>query len=439
MTTRDVKARIQVPGSNFVHIRMDDSKIDNENIPCKEFSISDDVLNIADSAAVTISNVNGEHINKSSGELRFREGQKVTMDVSDPDVAAGKWVRHFTGRITNITTKSDLGGSDVVLSMMDLGWHLTSCDAYPLYREGKDKGKHVQIKHKTFKQLIKALIDPSWGFPTDPDGSATVEAFNDTNKNLKHGRQVIIQEHKPVLGAVLPFIQIEPGQKPFEILSLYAAREGVLINVGADGRLIFFRPHYDEQPLYTAEYHGTNDSASSKNNVEGSPSLQRGIDGLFSEVQCWSTVTIPPEVANSDNPNEAFRHDGYIAGTNPLPFNRLCVFSDGEAINQTLRKNRAIWKQRMGLFNSWTYKVEFTGLSQAGAFFVSDTMISVHDTVNGVPKGVYYVQSVNRSVTSSGIKSSLVIKKPGFLNPALNALRLGGGAKKAAKETPAKK
>ena len=208
----------------------------------------------------------------------------------------------------------------------------------------------------------------------------------------------------------------------------------MLVNVSARGGLVFFRPHYDKQPLYSASFHNVDNPYSSRTNVVGRPTLKEVIDGLFSEVQCWSTVVIPPEIQNTEKPNEIYRHNAYRPPQNPLPFFRREVFSDGEAINPQLRKNRAIWKYQLGLFNSWTYEVEFDGHSQGGAFFVSDEMISVNDSVHKLD-GVYYVQSVRRSSTlGSGLRSKLVIRKPGLLNPELTALKLGGGAKKAAKQ-----
>jgi len=388
-------------------------------IPAKEWSITDDVLNLSDCASFSIANDDGENAGK------FFVGQRIEMDESDPDVAGGQWCRMFTGRITMLKTYSDLhGGSNILVAAQDLGWHLTSCHAKPL----------VQIRNITFQKLLDILIDPTWGFgPTKgPEDKPLI------NK-LKHGRQVIIQNHKPQLGAILPFIQIEPSQAPFDLLKTYAAREGLLINVDPNGSLVFFRPNYTKQPLYSVQYHSSRDSQRSKNNIIGTPSLEESIDGLYSQVDCWSTVVIPPEIQNTENPNEMYRHDFYKPATNPLPFFRRHVFSDPEAINPQLRKNRAIWKHQLDMFNSWTYEVEFPYHSQrvedgapgpGGARFASDNMIAVNDTVNKVPPGVYYVQAVQRSLTlKNGSRTKLTIRKPGLLNPELDSLELGAGSK----------
>jgi len=413
------KVRIRFPAGGKQNANIDvtvdqtDLVLYTNVFPAKEWSLTDDVMNLSDSAAVTIANDNGEN----SGKITV--GQLIIIDESDPDVASGQWIRQFTGRVTAVETNSDVqGGSNIMVTAMDLGWHLTSSHGPPL----------KNIKSIRFQKLLDLLIDPSWGLaPTETDG--------DLNTRLKHGRQVIVQDHKPQLGAILPFIQIEPGQSPFDILRTYVQREGLLINVGAKGQLIFFRPNYKNQPLFKVEYHSTKEThGDSEFALIGRPTLRESIDGLYSEVQCWSTVVIPPEIANSENPNEMYRHTTYKPSENPLPFARRHVFSDGEAINPALRKNRATWKFQIDAFNSWEYSCEFPRHSQSGGFFTSNTMISIDDTVNKVPKGDYFIQRVQRSLTlRDGKRTKLTIRKPGLLNPDLQALKIGGGAKNAAK------
>lgn len=394
-------------------------------IPAKEWCLDDDVLNIADSLSFTVANDNGENAGK------FRIGQKIIADEMHPDVAGGQWTRQFTGRVTSIDTGSDAGGGSVIsVGAMDLGWHLTSCHAEAL----------KNIKKVKFIRLLQMLLEPSWGITLSDD--PTTDAVKNTR--LKHGRQIIIQNYKPTLGAVLPYIQVEPGQAPFDLIRLYAQREGLLVNIGARGELVFFRPDYTQQALYRVEYHSTTDPRRNTNNLVGRPTVHETIDGLYSEVQCWSTVVIPPSITNTEDPNAAYRHTTYTPTTNPLPFHRRFIFSDGEAITDTLRKNRAIWKQQLDAFNCWSYDVEFDRHHQVddqrggAAFFVSNTMISCDDSVNGVAPGSYYVQRVRRSVTlRGGTSARLTIRKPGMLNPDLDALRLGGGAKRAAKQKKA--
>ena len=412
------KVRISIPSIGRT-ITSDPAKQVNAttSFPAKEWCVQDDVLNISDSASVTIANDDGE-IDRSI----FQMGARIELYESDAgvtDVSAGQWVPMFTGRITGVESYSDIhGGSNIQISAMDLGWHLTMCHGKPL----------VNLNHIKFSRLLDILIDPTWEFgPTDTTHG------NSLNRTLKQGRIGVQRVFNPQSGALLPFIQIEPGQTPFDILRTYAAREGVLINVGVKGNLILFRPDYSQPASYAVEYHPVKSATALRNNVVGRPSLRESIDGLYSEVQCWSTVVIPIAASGNitDNPNQSFRHFVYRPSINPLPFERRQVFSDSEAINPDMRKNRAIWKEQMDRFNSWEYTVEFPSHSQNGHFFVSDTMISVSDSMHRIA-GTYYVQRVQRSQTlSGGTRAKLTIRKPGLLDPTLTA-QLGGGAKAAA-------
>jgi prophage tail gpP-like protein len=220
---------------------------------------------------------------------------------------------------------------------------------------------------------------------------------------------------------------------PWQALQTYVQREGFLLNVGARGELILFRPDYSQDPSYGVEYHRQSESQREANNVIGRPSLRQSIEGIYSQTQCWSTVVNPLVNKAADkglNPNAAYRHDIYIPPANPLPFNRLHVVSDPEAINDKMQHMRAVWAYQMGQFQSWEYTVEFNSHSQRGLLFTSDTMITVNDTVNQV-SSTYYVQSVRRSLTlREGLRTRLTIRKP-LLDPSLQR-QLGGGAVKAA-------
>ncbi len=404
-----------------------DRSLSTDYFPCKEWSITDDILNMCDTACVTVPNVDGEN----SGQ--FYPGQRVEIELANANVRDGAWMRHFTGVVTETSTGSDMsGGSVIAITMMDVGWYLTSCVARPL----------LNIKNIRFKDLLYKLLDPTWGI-------TEIVATNDLNRRLRHGRQVVVQQFKVILGAILPFIQVEPGQTPFDIIQTYAQREGVLVNASVDGKLVFFRPDYEQQAQVKVVFSVANDSEV-PNTVSGRPSLRQSIDGLYSEVQCWSTVVLDPAVTgvnDKENPNAAFRHTTYPADyqkvrkapvkfTSPLGFNRRHVFSDPEAINDDLRLNRAIWKFQMGLFQSWQYETEFDRHEQDGAFFSSDTMATVDDRVNKV-KGMHYVQSVRKSQTlQGGSKSTLLLRRPGLLNPELQTLQIGGGAKGSSKVKP---
>ena len=410
------KARIRLPAGGDSSKAMTvtagvqpDARSQKNELPAKEWCINDDVLNVSDSASFTVDNDDGRNANK------FFLGQRVEIDLSDADVAGGDWIRSFTGRVIRIESASDLsGGSVILVSCMDLGWHLTSCMGQPL----------LSLKGMKLSTLIAKLIDSTWGFASTSAGP-NVNLGNALNRSLKQGRLGASLQFIPPLQLQYIPIQVEPGQTPWQILQTYAQRIGLLLNVGAKGDLILFQPQYNQQSPYTCvHYHGSKDGARNQNNVERRPTLTQSIDGIYSEVQCWSTVVKPVIVQESQisqDPNAQYTHSTYKPSSNPLPFNRRHVFSDGEAINKTMRDMRALWKYQIDQFNSWEYSVDIDRHSSNGVFYSSDTMQSVNDSINGVNSPLY-IQSVRRSVTiKDGTQAHLTLRKPYLLNPALQA------------------
>ena len=410
---------LRIPDGGLSILSGGDDSIDNKRtFLAKEWSVSDDILNVSDPASFSIANDDGENSGK------FQLGQRVEMEESDPDVADGAWTRCFTGRITSIETGSDVsGGSVIVVSCQDLGWHLTSSSGQP----------HLRIEGLTFDRMLQKLVDPSWGF-------GPVQASNKLNRTLKQGRQVITRDLNIQFKAVYPYVQIEVGQSVWDVMRVYAQREGVLVNVGAFGQLVLFRPNYSLATLYEGiEYHSSKNPLA--NNVIGRPTLKEVIDGVYNEVQCWTTILLSPKLGNKEDQNAGTYRETYRLDSNPLPFERRLTFSDTEAINRKMAKNRAIWKQQMERFNSWSYECELPTHSQVrdgvGSFLTSDQIIEVDDTVNGVQFGCY-IQTVRRSRTiRDGTKSRLTLRRAQLLDPTLQQTVGGGAAKGKPKTSPA--
>lgn len=380
------------------------------HIPIREWCLSDDVLSVADSASFTVANVDGENAGK------FQIGDKIALDEQHPEVANGAWVRQFTGRVTSIETGSDAGGGSViVVGAMDLGWHLTSSCAKPLQN----------LNGIRFHELLEKLIHPTWGIKPP-----TNDALGNTK--LKQGRLGVTRNLAPKLGAVLPYIQTEIGQTPWDIIAPYASREGYLVNIGADGELIYFRPDYAQPALYRAIYHGARDSRRNENNLTGRPAVHESIDGYYTRVQCWSTVVRAPAIQNTENPNASYTRSAISVDDSPLHFFRELAFSDCEAINHSMREQYARWRQGKAEFGCWEYTAEFPSHHQGGHFFTSNSMVTVDDSVNGVPLASYYVQRVQRSVTlRGGTKTKMLIRKPRLLDPTLHDFNpKGGGARR---------
>jgi hypothetical protein len=389
-----------------------------DSVPAKEICIIDDCTTASDSASLTVANINGENSN------RFFRGQRVEVDESDPAVAGGAWCPMFTGRVIKENARSGPSGSEIAIDLMDLGWHLTTSKAVPLQN----------INGITLGVLLQKVVDPSWGFrSTILAGQPDVTIGNVLNRTLKQGRQGALRQYAPPK-TILPYIQIEPGQTPWEILQTYLTRIGYLMNIGVRGDIILFRPDYSQPaPYETLHYYGTNSASSVLNNIVGTPTVISTIDGVFTETQCWSTVvkpTLVQDTEKSKDPNSQYRHYTYPAPVEVLPFVRREVFSDGEAISEEMRENRAIWKYQMGLFNSWSYECEVPAHSSNGVFYASDSMISVDDAFHGV-SGTFYIQRVKKTYGEGGGSSHLLLRKPYLLDPSLQT-QSGGGASRAA-------
>lgn len=380
-------------------------------LPCIEWTIDDDCMNVADSASFSIANIDGENTGK------LFPLQLVIIEVRDPDVAGGQWVSAFKGRILRLVHRSDQNlGSLIVAEAMDLGWHLTRCCATPL----------TSTASGTIDQLILKLVDPSWGI-----NRTAVTHGNVKNRQLKQGRFGVELSFIPELQKQFIRIQVEIGQTPWQVLSTYAARLGLAINVGVQGDIILFQPDYQQKIDYDAvHYHKSTEGERIQNNIIGTPTFEESGDGLYSSVLCFSTVVAPlitQSAQQQQDPNAQYRSAKYTPTVNPVPFVRVMNFMDSEAINKDMQVNRAIWKAQTDAFNSWSYTVELPQHSSGGVFFASDSMISVSDTVHQV-QGSLYVQKVRRSYSvSGGTRAQLTLRLPWLWNPSLQAQVKGSG------------
>lgn len=391
-------------------------------IPLKEWCINDDVLNVADTASFTVSNIDG------ANRDRFRVGQRVEIELADDEVSGGAWTRVFTGRVVRRRLGSDLSsGSVILVECMDLGWHLTSCCGRPL--QGTNG--------ITLDKLCENLLESTWGIKS----KATVG--NLLNRKLKQGRAGVLRSLPRDPTQVLPPIQVEPGQTPWQVFELYFHREGFLLNIGAEGDLVIFQPDYASASPYGAlEYHGSTDGNRNRNNIEGHPTLTEDIEGVYSEAQCWSTVVVPTppeEAAIARNPNAQYKWTIYKPSVNPLPFDRRHVAVDSEAINGEMRKNRAVYAYQMGAFNSWVYECDVNRHtskapgSREATFWATDAVVSVRDSIHGVDEKVF-IQGVRKSMTQrDGSKTHLTLRKANLLDPSLQAIPTGKSKKAAVK------
>jgi len=365
----------------------------------ESYEYTSDVLSLGDPCGFTLANPAGALTNK------IRCGDLIKVFMADPNVAGGETVRKLVGRVISRRASSERQrGSLVVVGAADLGWHLQSSCAR----------LHFRVRGKTFAELCKVFIDPSWGF-------AGVRLGNSANVRVKQGRAELEAQVNPAgPKPPPPVFQVEAGETVADKLLDYAQRERVLLNVSADGYLQIWTPSYDAAASYKFRYY-SDDSRVKQNNVE-SAVLDETIDGLYTNVTCVGQVlSYQQKEHQTNNPNEGKRAASYVPSDRPLTFNRILTYGDGEAVSKAQALDRARRKYDRGLFDSWTYTVVVKGHQQGGVFYEADTMADVDDQVHGFA-GKFYVSAVRYSRDrQSGTRTTLTLKKPNLLTKPTNA------------------
>jgi len=359
-----------------------------------EYAYDTDVLQLGDPCSVRIPNPDG----KLNGKIKL--GDPFELYVSHPDVSAGRKIRKLKGLVTTRQVEcSPDAGTKLTVGGADLGWHLLN-NVAPLW---------LRLRGIRFKTLLERVLDPSWSF-------AGVRTDNDTNRALKLGRTGAVQQLSGSVSALIPPIQVEPGEMIADLLILYARRARQLVNVSSDGYLQIWTPQSNPTPLYSFHLH-SEPARRQLNNIERA-TLYETIDSLYTEVVCVGTVVLPPNMVSATNPNEGRFRGTYRAPDNarPLPFARRFTFSDGDQLTKDQATDRARWKAERGLFDAWQYTCQVKGHVQNGVFFEPDTGVDLHDTVNGV-EGTYYVSAVRYAgrVDPPGQTTTLTCRKPGLL------------------------
>lgn len=371
----------------------------------KQFTYTSDILTLGDPFSVVVPDPRGQY------KGRLRPGATIKLKLQNPNVAGGAECLKMTGVIRQRSVRVDpRGGTSITLGCADLGWHLQTSDV-PYWKN---------LKGRRVRDLLDLCLDDSWGF----EG---LRLENDTNRALKLGRQGALIALRPKLALnVADVIETAVGEKPADLLTLYARRLGLLVNVSADGYLQTFAPNYDQDPVYRIDHHPLEKAESSRNNVK-SVEWAESCDETFTETHCVSQSIYTPQQATAsrvtydkegDSVNGGNIHAGALIGkhtaSDALPFAHRRFFSDGEMLSQAWVNYRAEWGYQRGLFNGWQYRVKVRGHFQSGRWWEPDTMVSVDDTVLDVVDN-YYVQSVTYTRDEQGDCADVLIRKANLL------------------------
>ena len=365
--------------------------VNGQQILTKDYCYISDVLGIGDPFSCTIPNPDGQYT------PYVTPGQSVKLYMSDSQVNGGAQILFFTGIVVSRDFVSNMQGSLMRITCCDLGWHLQNNTA-PVW---------LSLRGLRWDVLLKKLLDPSWGFTGVSNGASK------KNKNLRLGRAGAALEVTPqAYPPVLPRIQVEPGETCADILIKYAKLSKLLINVTGDGILQVFSPDYTTPNFYSLYLKKSTDPTRNQNNVQ-SVSITDSIDGIYTDVSCYSVVLIP-QYAQSNNPNEG-HFKGLYNDSKALPFVHRISFADAEQLSVTQAKNRSVWKANRGAFDSFKYEAVVYGHQQNGSFYTPDTMCSIDDTVHNI-RGNFYIQAVKyERDNQSGTKTTLTLRKAGLL------------------------
>jgi len=370
------------------------------------FSYSSDVLQIGDPFTITVPNPRGRYNDV------LRCGALIQLYLRNPNVNGGQQTLKHLGRIVRQTRTLSGQGSVIQLDCADLGWHLQTCAA-PLWYRVQGKPLYTVLFGNGGKD--QGIIDSSFGI-------RGVRATNEVNRLLRAGavnagRAVANQEIEHTLG-VLVYIQVEPGDKIIDVIMPYARRLNLLVNVSCDGYLQFFRPDYSRAAGLHIELHEFGTAAAARNNVLD-VTITNDATQIPTQVTCVGEMVGGALAAEIDPTNQnATKRRGDFRYPGILPYLQREVFSDGDVFDSTVAAKQAKWRWERSLFDSFTATYTVRGHHQNGAWWESDTMCSLSDSMHGI-EGVFYVASVRcDSTEGQGDRTVVTLKLPGLLQAA---------------------
>jgi len=376
-------------------------RVDGVDIPeIGGFSFSDDLLAVGEESSIVVIN---ERRKYTSG---LKVGSFVEVYWQSPEFNGGNPVLRFTGRLLDRKPKVNPSvGSVIELTVADLGAHLTMSCAELWWR----------FDRATFGQLC----DPA-EFTTNKAGRKIHFIPNDfglkglrteanTSRRLRLGVAAAAAAAQRELEPVLDF-SVQPGEKIWDKITLYAKRFGYLVNVSPDGWVQVFRPSYDQKPLYRIR-HRVGDATNNVLEAEGDASCR----SRYTDVEVIGHIV---GQAMHTDPNDV--HAGSIRGSylHPelLPFTNKITLADSEMYTRNLCEQLAKNTYERGLWDSFSVVYKVAGHGQNGNFYTTDTLIDCEDAELGI-SGPMYLAAVKTTVElGTGEVSYLTCRYPGLLS-----------------------
>lgn len=396
----------------------------------RHFSVSDDYLQVGDTFSAVVPDPQHTLYKK----IELFAGYRFYL--KNPAIDGGTASLRQTGILLGRKAGGGQGGDEIQLSGADLGAHLQT-SAEPFYR----------LEQATLMDLIQRLIldNPEWGFKG-------VRSDNDLNRRLRQGRLGEQIRLNPSLVTPFLVIQVNPGETIIGVIQEYARRDGLMVNVSADGYLQLSNPNYEQTTSFQVNYHAAGTAAAQTNNVIGDTSVEEDGRLIYTDVTCvWDQLFVGvaqgPFLANPGRHAATYKRRtnttqdvsvGTVAGLDGTPrptdnpitatsaqatplsagpkFPRRYVFSDTEPMTPEQGARRAVWQAERFEFDAWKYSCTLAGHSQDGRWITADTLAAVNDSIRGV-KGALYCPSVRLDSDRRGrATTSVQLRKPGLLS-----------------------
>lgn len=334
-----------------------------------------------------------------------KAGLKARFALSNPRVNGGTPTTKVQGRVVEFRDDiSPQNGATIEITISNAGWHLAR-SAAPL---------HVQLRGLDWKDAINpnggsgSLLDPTWGLG-EPlfNGKLRTEL---AQGRLKQGAafEATVDLQGP---DAIVYVQTEPGQTVAEVLAPFAQREGLLMGVTADQRLVFFKPNDRTAAVYQITLRKVQ---TEENNVL---STRRMVDAAGQATECSvvGDLTLPDDtdVGNTD-PN--FAHVVGTVTSSVLPFMHRQTASDADRRSKTKAKAQAQWLMDRGIFDSVSIEYDLPGHEQDGDWFEPDQTVHVIDEFRDIREIMYLCACHYFGSKVDGEHTVLTVRKTGLLS-----------------------
>lgn len=357
------------------------------------FTYTNDVLNLGDPFSFSIANPGGRY------NQHFQRGATVKFYLKNPKVNGGRLTLKHEGIVTNRTLRFDRSGCFLDITCCDRGWHLRENDA-PLW---------YVLQGSTLGDLLgdSKFIDPSWGLK----GVVTDDATSVLIRRGLNQSRAQIQIDLQTLGTTV-YIQVEPGDKIADLITMYCRRIGRLFTVSPDGYMQIWTPNENAASLYAINFHGFDETERSLNTVI-SGAITEDIGSVYTVTTCIGE-RVGGEIARDTTNQNSAKRRGTFLNANALPFRHNVNFTDPDIFESNSAKKQAFWKYNRGIFDSWAATYVVRGHHCQGNWWEADTYVTVHDSVNGID-GDFYVAAVQYSRDDRGDLTTLTLRKPALL------------------------